>query len=71
MFLENLARVSDLLENQKLTNNTKVSLTLNKNDFDNLLLEIKNHYNFNDFFNKTEITLNIGLIEFYINKNNV
>lgn len=69
--LSNLAKVSDLLENQKLTNNTKIYLNFEPNDFQNLLLEVKNHYNFNDFFNKKEINLKIGLVEFIISKNNV
>ena len=70
-YLTNLAKVSDLLENYKLINDTKINLTFNPVEFDKLLLEIKNHYNFNDFFNKTEINLKIGLVEFIISKSNV
>lgn len=70
-YLISLAKVSDLLETQKLANDIQINFKLKSIDFDNLLLEVKQHHNFNDFFNKTEITLKIGLVEFNISKNNV
>jgi hypothetical protein len=70
-YLVSLAKISDLIENHNIANDIQINFKLKSVDFDNLLLEVKKHHNFNDFFNKTEITLKIGLVEFNISKNSV
>jgi hypothetical protein len=68
--LTKLAKVSDLIENQKLNYLPKINLSMEKDEFENLLNEVKSFYKIEEFYNKKEIKLNIGIVEYIINKNN-
>lgn len=69
--LTKLAKVSDLMESQKLNHFPKILLSFGKDDFENLLNEVKSFYKIEEFYNQKDIKLNIGIVEYIINKNNV